>query len=308
MQRLSELDSTLVWVGCALLVFGLRVPISAGEPREPIACGEGVELRLSRWDPAQGSLLLLEVRSRRPVAALKARWAGQTLHFWQDSDLESSYQAFLGVDLQLEAKPHILALETTLEGGERLGCSAALSVQEGHFALQQLSVAQRFVDLSSKDLERARRESRRLKRIFASVTPERLWWGEFRLPLEGSEASGSFGRRRVLNGQPRSPHSGEDFPAPSGTAVRATNRGRVVLAEELFFSGNSVVLDHGFGLYSFYGHLESISVEAGRIVAAGDLLGRVGATGRVTGPHLHWATRLNAARVNPLDLLALFSP
>ena len=136
------------------------------------------------------------------------------------------------------------------------------------------------------------------------MTPERLWQGGFRRPLE-AEAAGNFGRRRILNDQPRASHSGEDYSAPAGTPVYAAQRGRVALADELFFSGKTVVLDHGLGLFTFYAHLQSITVEPGQVVEAGALLGRVGSTGRVTAAHLHWAARLNQARVNPRDLVAL---
>jgi murein DD-endopeptidase MepM/ murein hydrolase activator NlpD len=200
-----------------------------------------------------------------------------------------------------------LTLFAQLESGERVACSALVSVQAGHFAVERLRVGRRFVELSPKDLERGERERKRLQELFARVTPERLWQGSFRLPVDGVQAEGNFGRRRFLNGQPRLPHSGEDFPATAGAPVHAAQRGRVVLAERLFFSGNSVVLDHGLGLYTFYGHLESIAVRVGDTVEAGTPLGRVGATGRGTRAHLHWAVRLNEARVNPLQLVALLS-
>ena len=157
---------------------------------------------------------------------------------------------------------------------------------------------------SPADLERSQREAARLREVFAQVTPERLWQGGFRLPL-AAEAAGNFGRRRILNDQPRAPHSGEDFSAPAGTPVYAAQRGRVALGDELFFSGKTVVVDHGLGLFTFYAHLEAISVEPGQVIEAGTLLGRVGSTGRVTAAHLHWAARLNQARVNPRDLVAL---
>jgi Membrane proteins related to metalloendopeptidases len=109
-----------------------------------------------------------------------------------------------------------------------------------------------------------------------------------------------------LNGQSRSPHTGADFPALTGTAVHATQAGRVVLAEELYFSGNTVIVDHGLGVYSLYGHLSVIDVTTGDNVKAGSVLGKVGATGRVTGPHLHWGMTVNRARVDPVRLVSLF--
>ena len=125
------------------------------------------------------------------------------------------------------------------------------------------------------------------------------------MPLDGVRTGTNFGRRRILNGQPRSPHSGLDLSAPAGTPVRAPQRGQVAFASELFFAGNTVILDHGLGLFTLYGHLESISVSLGDVVEPGATLGRVGSTGRATGPHLHWGMSVNAARVNPLGILRL---
>lgn len=162
----------------------------------------------------------------------------------------------------------------------------------------------RFVELSARDRARAAQEAKRLAGLFRSVT-DRLWVGPFRVPLEGVRPSSSFGRRRIVNGQPRSPHTGVDLGAPSGTAVQAMQRGRVVLDENLFFSGRTVVLDHGLGLFSLYGHFSESRVSVGRVVEAGEIIGLVGATGRATAPHLHWAVRLGDARVDGLDLVGL---
>ena len=114
-----------------------------------------------------------------------------------------------------------------------------------------------------------------------------------------------FGTRSVFNGQPRSPHSGADFRSPEGTPIKAPNAGRIVVARNMYFSGNTVVIDHGLGCFSLLAHLSAFDVHEGESVSAGQLIGRVGATGRVTGPHLHWAVRIANARVDPLSVLAL---
>jgi len=149
------------------------------------------------------------------------------------------------------------------------------------------------------------REKAGMDRLWEEWTPDRFWRAPFRLPLEGAPQGTGFGRRRVINGEPRAPHTGEDFSAPAGAPVLAANAGRVVLAGEQFFSGKSLVLDHGQGLYTMYFHLETILVGPGQRVASGDVVARVGSTGRVTGPHLHWGARLNGARIDPEELLRL---
>ena len=296
-----------VWGTRTLLVVSFSLLSMPGEAEDSLPCGSAVEVRLSSVKSSQGSLVLVEARSALPLVELKADWLGQPLRFWRDGNPENVYRALLGVDLEQRAGVFPLTLAAQFENGQRLACSTLVSVQAGHFAVERLRVGRRFVELSHKDLERTEREGQRLRELFAGVTPERMWRGRFRLPVDGVQATGNFGRRRFLNGQQRSPHSGEDFPAAVGVPVHAAQRGRVVLAEELFFSGNTVVLDHGLGLYTLYSHLESIAVGVGDIVAPGMPLGRVGATGRVTRAHLHWAVHLNEARVNPLQLLTLLS-
>jgi len=158
------------------------------------------------------------------------------------------------------------------------------------------------VDLSPADLARAEREEKAVAKLFALATPRRFTLPLGR-PLTDLPAGGRFGSRRWFNGQPRNPHTGADFAASEGTPVLAVADGKVVLAAEHFFSGNSVFLDHGDGLITMYFHLSRIGVKAGQQVKRGEELGRVGATGRASGPHLHVGVRWHGARVDPDQLL-----
>src|SRR6266403_2164114 len=220
-------------------------------------CGHNLVLHLSSPDPTQGSLLLLELRSAtQSVTEIKATWDNREIPFWQEPKLTekspSVWRALLGVDLELKPEQYPLALAAKTESAEELSCSARIDVKEGKFATERLTVAPNFVKPDPEQLARAEAERQRLRTIFATITPERLWDGNFHYPLTGITTGGNFGKRRILNGQAGSPHGGVDFPAPSGTPVYAAQRGRVVLAEPLYFSGNTVVLDHGLGLYTFY--------------------------------------------------------
>jgi Peptidase family M23 len=303
-NQLVEWKPASVSIRLAIAVLGIIVftpPVRAQNAHD---CGEGVKLLLSSAGASQGGLLRLEIKAVKPVGEVQAEWAGHPIPFWQDGSLNGLQHAFLGVDLEQPAGEFPLNITIQLPERAPLNCSATVLVREGHFAIEKLKVASGFVDLSPEDLERANKEGQRLREIYATTTPGRLWQGSFRLPLNGPHTGSNFGKRRVLNGEPRSPHAGVDFPAPSGTLVHAAQRGRVVLAEAFFFSGNTVVIDHGLGLYTFYGHLQSLSVHEGELVERGAILGRVGATGRVTGPHLHWGLSVNQARVNPLQIVS----
>jgi murein DD-endopeptidase MepM/ murein hydrolase activator NlpD len=278
-------------------------------------CGNGVSLRISSPAAMQGGLLQAEVRSAAPLTGIDAKWADHALPFWpvvqrangQSTKVQRAniQRALLGIDLEQKSGEYEIAFAAQLPGGEQVSCSARVSVKEGKFAVEALKVAPEFVEPNPSDVERANKERQRLRELFGTSTPERLWRGSFRLPLPGAKNARNFGRRRVLNGQPGSPHTGVDFPAPTGTLIHASQRGRVVLAENLFFSGNTAILDHGLGVYTFYGHMVSMSVKVGDVVNTGTILGHVGATGRVTGPHLHWGLTVNQARVNPLQIVGL---
>ena len=190
--------------------------------------------------------------------------------------------------------------------GKAIEASYPLRVTEKIFPTRRLSVDEKFVNPPQQALPRIRKESKRIRAIFASVTPERIWQESFGSPVPGAPTSG-FGKRSILNGQPRSPHGGTDFDAEEGAPVQSPSAGRVVLVSDRYYSGNTVVLDHGQGLYSYFAHLSSFSVAEGDMVAAGQMVGQVGATGRVTGPHLHWSVRLSRTRVDPLSLMAVLS-
>lgn len=274
-------------------------------------CGSGVQLRLSAPEAAQGSLLLVTVRSAKALGDVAGQWNQREIPFWRAGDKEHGAsgvdvrRALLGVDLQKPAGKYEFSVTAQLQSGARVSCHAMVEVGTGHFATENLTVKKQFVEPDPEQLARAEAETKRLREIFDHVTPERLWNGPFRVPLDGVFKGTNFGRRRVLNGQPGSPHTGVDFPAATGTPVHAAQSGRVVLAEPLYFSGNTVIVDHGLGVYTFYGHFSEIDAKVGDEVKAGTILGKVGATGRVTGPHLHWGLTVERARVNALDIVRL---
>jgi murein DD-endopeptidase MepM/ murein hydrolase activator NlpD len=174
-------------------------------------------------------------------------------------------------------------------------------VAPGRFRTRTLTVDPAFVTPPESAAERIAQDARDLDAIYARSTPT-PGFGAFVRPVPQA-ANSAFGSRSVFNGERRNIHAGADFGSPAGTPVKAPGGGDVALARDLYFSGNSVIIDHGLGLISVLAHLSAIDVKTGDRVRAGDLVGRVGATGRVTGPHLHWGVRLKGTRVDPLSLL-----
>ena len=205
------------------------------------------------------------------------------------------------VGIPLEAAPGEQVLEVRRDG--EAVARVPFAVAPVRYAEQRLKVAPGKVDLSAQDLARHERERVRSAEVIATwsaAAPETL---RLQPPVPGRR-SGSFGLRRVFNDQPRKPHSGMDIAAPTGTPVVAPAAGRVIDTGDYFFNGNTVWLDHGNGLLTMYCHLSRIDVKPGDVVATGERIGAVGATGRVTGPHLHWSVMLNRTMVDPALFLA----
>jgi murein DD-endopeptidase MepM/ murein hydrolase activator NlpD len=200
------------------------------------------------------------------------------------------------VGIPLATAPDKLAVAVTRRGA--IPSSVELAIKPKQYVVQKLRVPPGMVDLAPSDLERANRERPTLQAAFATFSETPPSTLRLQQPVPGTRSS-SYGLRRVFNGQPRSPHTGMDIAAPQGTPVVASARGTVVLADNYFFGGNTVVLDHGQGLVTMYGHLSAIRVTVGDVVDAGAVIGKVGATGRATGPHLHWAVTLNQTMVDP---------
>lgn len=249
----------------------------------------------------QGAAVRVDMPDEPGLVAVEAAWRDRAVPLVRDGE----WFAVLGVDLDDAPGERMVDLKLTYVDGAERTRRVSLTVRPSEFPTTHLTVAPKYVELSEENQARTARERDRINAIYATVTPERLWTGQFDVPIPGETGGRNFGHRRVFNDQPRAPHSGADLTAASGTPIRATNRGRVVLAEELFFSGNAVFLDHGLGIYSVYLHLSQIDVEHGQVVEHGEVIGLAGATGRVTGPHLHWGVRMQGARVDPFSLLEL---
>jgi murein DD-endopeptidase MepM/ murein hydrolase activator NlpD len=248
----------------------------------------------------QGSAVELSFPNEPGVKSVEVLWNKKKVPAFQ---VEDRWTTILGVDLDTKPGEHTADAFFTMQDGTVEKHEAVVQVQSKKYPTTELKVEDKYVELSKPDLARALKEAKEIETIYARITAEPLWDKAFAVPIPGETTGTNFGHRRVFNGQPRAPHAGADLHAGMGTPVHAANRGRVVLAKNLFFTGNTVILDHGLGVYSLYAHFSRIDVKVGQMVSNGELIGLSGATGRVTGPHLHWGMMVQGARVDPFTLV-----
>jgi hypothetical protein len=249
------------------------------------------------------------------ATAVEGEWFGHQLRFsrvaaYQGQDKNSkspdsdSWYVLAGVDVEAEAVPVTLRITAHLASGETRELTRNVVVHPAHYTTGKLSVPPRYVTPGTDELKLIEAASKAKEKAFATTAGEPLWSGSFEAPVKAPPTD-SFGTRRMFNGKLASIHKGTDFKAATGTPVRAGNAGKVILAQPLYYEGNCVMIDHGLGLVSISMHLSRIDVRAGQAVAKGEQIGLSGATGRVTGPHLHWAIRWQGAYLDPAKLLRM---
>jgi murein DD-endopeptidase MepM/ murein hydrolase activator NlpD len=290
---------------CGLIVglaaacqWGIAVPGAAGAGP---AGSDDIRLDVTARALQPGEVVRVDARLSAPAIRVSGSWPHGTFEFVPTDDV-LRWQALIGLDVS--TKPGVVELGVQADGPSGIRrATLPLDVKSRVFPERRLSVDERFSRPPASEQARIAREARRLNAIIAGRTAVRLWSGPFQAPVPG-EPTSAFGRVSIVNGQRRSPHAGIDLRASTGTPVQAPAAGRVVLSTSLYYAGDTVIIDHGHGLFSLLAHLSRRDAQEGDHVAAGDVVGLSGATGRITGPHLHWGVRLAGALVDPLSLIA----
>ncbi len=241
-----------------------------------------------------GGLMVVTVKNA--VGMVEGSFRGKQLHF---NPAKGAAKAVTGIDLNTEPGTYQLALSVD---GTPLSRDVLISKKK--YPVQRLTLPEDMVVLSPENEARAERDQRKMAAIWP-VDSLRVWRGRFIDPLPGKTVGTPFGVRRIINNIPKNPHSGVDITADEGDPVKAPNDGVVILVDDQFYSGNSVVLDHGQGIYTMFFHLSKAMVKYGQAVRKGDVIALVGSTGRSTGAHLHWGVRVQGAKVDPLELTKL---
>jgi murein DD-endopeptidase MepM/ murein hydrolase activator NlpD len=295
--RISRLDRTLI-MAVVLLSSVFPVELFSNTPAAP----KGVD---GQYSGRQGQVLVVKVKGEEQATEVKGTFLKRTIPFFREfrSGEPAGYIGLLGIDMQDEPGTYELAVEVK-QGEQAKQLSFNVLVAKEKFAVEHLTLPKDKVDLDEKGAARWKAEQEQVKQALAENSRLKLWRSNFVEPVNGKR-TGIFGSVRIMNGQPRNPHNGEDIGAPLGADVAATNDGIVRITVDHIFSGKGIFIDHGLGFYTMYFHLSEVLVKDGDLITAGQIIGKVGATGRATGPHLHWGVKLNGARVNPYSLLEL---
>jgi len=295
-------DERRVIIGTAVLAMVLLVAAGA-RADEPFSLPEPISLSVTPASPQIGDTVLIKASTGAYVHTVGVSFLGHKFHLHREGR-GPRFTGLAPVGLSVRPGPKRLRVASWAGDGSRRTMEVILRVQGRSFERSELEVSRSFTAPGPGAHQRIARDRKRLAAVWRQGSEAPLYDERFLRPLS-TEITGAFGARRVFNGKQKSRHRGVDLDGEVGDPVAASNRGRVVLADELFYSGGTVILDHGMRLYTMYFHLSRIDVKPGETVEAGETLGAVGATGRVTGPHLHFGAKLRGRYVDPLALQKL---
>lgn len=285
-MRKRKANASLMFVVLILTILCLPLIASAKTVQQP-------KIILKPNTPGPGDIMVVIVKG--VDGPVEGKFGDRKIYF---NPAKESVKAVVGIDLFTE--PGDYTLELSANG---VALTRTVKVIRKKYPVQKLTLPKDMVELSPENEARVEREQREVSAIWPNET-ERDWNGDFVNPRPGKIVT-QFGVRRIMNKIPKSPHSGVDVEAEEGDEVRAPNNGIAVKTDTLFYSGNSIFLDHGQGIYTMFFHLSKILVTPGQAVKKGDVIGLVGSTGRSTGAHLHWGARVQGARVDPVELIHL---
>lgn len=295
-----SITSWIIFKGfLAILIFACLFLTACSDPRvSNVTVTDSFNVTVPHQPIAEGAIFSISVHSSEVIDSIEGSFQKQKLEFFLDSP--GNWIAIAGVEVDSKSGnvPMRIVAHTKKGKVER---SIEIAVIEGTFPSEVLKVPPRKVAPLAADLPKIKRDQALLAHVYVAGIKKKMWDLPLMMPIESAITS-VFGSKRVYNGIKQSAHYGTDLRAPQGTQIRAPLSGKVALARTLFFTGNTIILDHGFGLFTIYGHLSKLEVKENTEVQKGTIMGLSGMTGRASGPHLHWGVHLHGAKLDPMTL------
>jgi len=261
-------------------------------------------LEISQATIKNANTVLLEIKKQN-ISDVKLTFDKQNINFFKNPFKENTYYALLPISYYQKEKDYRVIV-SYIKNGKKIFEGKSLKVIDGKYKSEVINVPKTKFKPKPSRIQRTKKEYAQAMKVYNSTSKEILWNEDFIYPLN-TKITSNFGTKRVYNGKLKSYHSGTDFRAKNGTPIIASNSGIVKISQNRFYSGNSIVIDHGQGVYSCYFHLSKMNYKVGDIIKKGDILGLSGDTGRVTGPHLHFSFRIHGIQVDPLDAISLLN-
>ena len=242
---------------------------------------------------------------KKDIKNPKLTFDKHNIDFYKVPNKQNSYYALVPISYYKDFKKYKIII-SYIENEKKVFKGIPIEVIDGKYESEVINVDSSKVTLSKKNKSRVIKEYNKAMKIYNTTSKELFINDKFIYPID-SKITSDFGKKRVYNGSLKSYHSGTDFRARTPTPIKAVNDGKIVMSENRFYAGNSIVIDHGHGIYSGYYHLSKMYLKNNTIVKKGDIIGLSGSTGRVTGPHLHFSFRVHGIQVNPLQLMELLN-
>ena len=261
-------------------------------------------LEISQSSVKNANTVLLEIKKKN-ISDVKLSFDKQNINFFKNPFKKNTYYALLPISYYQKKKDYRIIV-SYIENGKKIFEGKSLKVIDGKYKSEVINVPKTKFKPKPSRVERTKKEYAQAMKVYNSISKDILWNEDFIYPLN-TKITSNFGTKRVYNGKLKSYHSGTDFRAKNGTPILASNSGVVKISQDRFYSGNSIVIDHGQGVYSCYFHLSKINYKVGDVIKKGAVLGLSGDTGRVTGPHLHFSFRIHGIQVDPLDSISLLN-
>lgn len=261
-------------------------------------------LEISQSSVKNANTVLLEIKKKN-ISDVKLSFDKQNINFFKNPFKKNTYYALLPISYYQKKKDYRIIV-SYIENGKKVFEGKSLKVIDGKYKSEVINVPKTKFKPKPSRVERTKKEYAQAMKVYNSISKDILWNEDFIYPLN-TKITSNFGTKRVYNGKLKSYHSGTDFRAKNGTPILASNSGVVKISQDRFYSGNSIVIDHGQGVYSCYFHLSKINYKVGDVIKKGAVLGLSGDTGRVTGPHLHFSFRIHGIQVDPLDSISLLN-